>query len=399
MTNSKNRTLRLLTVAGLITAISFLGWHVNSVMKENDVYLLTQPNITIPDVELPKIEKVEVEPAAVLQTHDVPVASTQSTSQGKSIVDLSISENELYAGYGDYSANTGPMHITSMNINTYEWSDHLTAPNEQLSVWKEINGKLYTPYTDPRLNWTSKVGYSTNASGVWENVETTPFIHVYDVATSDGNDIWLSGSVSDEQGNPAGAAVKRSVDGGNTWTTELTARSDDDQQLAQEFDRFYWLGSAGGKIYAKAQIVSTSGADALKVWSNGTWGDVTVTSSIFTNTTASRVQTFHDKIYMCAAAGITTLNPENDSFSDNLNVTGCADFYATPEALYVLTYNNQLYVTYNGDDWIEIPVTLPVGSLLSVAVNGSQVFFGGGDAKIYRSDISAFNNTIASKSQ
>lgn len=47
-----------------------------------------------------------------------PNIAAQKTEQGKVISELLIDGDEIYTGYGDYNANTGPISVTSTNLKT-----------------------------------------------------------------------------------------------------------------------------------------------------------------------------------------------------------------------------------------------------------------------------------------
>ena len=145
-----------------------------------------------------------------------PFAAAQPTAAGHLIRDLGMDGGRLYVAYGDYDANTGPQQVHTFDPVSGQFSPSaLQVPTEEISVYRKLNGKLYAPMTDPRDPWTSNVGYATNASGSWTNEMEAPAVHVFDVATMNGSDRWMVGSVV--QYDPAvaggGAAAYRSTDG------------------------------------------------------------------------------------------------------------------------------------------------------------------------------------------
>lgn len=59
-----------------------------------------------------------------------PNIAAQKTEQGKVINELLIDGDEIYTGYGDYNANTGPISGTSTNLKTNKITDYVSYPTE-----------------------------------------------------------------------------------------------------------------------------------------------------------------------------------------------------------------------------------------------------------------------------
>ena len=154
-------------------------------------------------------------PRGLAQVSTNPWAAAQATAKGKSLGAVSYVDGQVYVGYGDWDANTGPTHVTSWSPQTGGWTDHLTADTEAIDTLRQIGDTTYVPMTDPRAN-TADVA----RSGAWQSqpagAGTAAFEHTFDVAeTADG--LWLVGSKRDT----GGALVMRSTDGGTTWTESL----------------------------------------------------------------------------------------------------------------------------------------------------------------------------------
>lgn len=370
-----------------------------SVMKPEAVIVPTQEMFTAAEPNSSAaVNVVPVEPLPFVETFTSPYASSQPTTHGQGIHDIHIQDNELYAGYGDYGENTGPVAISSMNLSDHTWTDHLSFPGEEVNVIREIGGKLYIPNIDPKASWNRNVGYASNVSGSWENYNLTPFIHVFDIATTDGKDIWLSGSIANSDGSPAGAAVKRSTDGGKTWTVERQVQSVDPALAAQEFDRYYWMGSVDGKIYVKSTLSdSSTGAPSLDKWENGEWSKVETSTASVLDYNAQNVTAFKGKIFM-GGTMLTTINPVDDSTTQVNGVINVNDFYATSDALYALSSaTGSFYVTYNGMNWLQVTTAIsPTEYFETLAVDKNSLYFGGSDGSIQQFDLTAFNTYIQS---
>lgn len=306
-----------------------------------------------------------------------PNAAQQPTPEGQGIQELYAHNGELYIGYGDYTANTGPINVEALNLTDNTFTSKLSVPTETINLWREINGHLYAPNIDPRINWEKNVGYATDETGTWENKNVTPFIHIYDIATSNGQDLWLAGSsVTGE--NETSATIKRSTDGGQTWTAERIQKSTPD--LEGEIDRYYWLASAGGKIYAQPDI--TPKPASIEVWDNGTWSTIPTE----TNGTpeplrdARTVATFKDKVYLGSPLGTKVIDSTTNTVSAPTGAPPATDFYVDNNRLYALGSDTAVYVTEDGATWKRYELQLSPGTTgaayRTLAVTGNNIYLG-----------------------
>ena len=126
-----------------------------------------------------------------------PQASAQSTLTGKWLNDLAFdSDGNIISVYGDYGANTGPIHINPFNPTTEQFTGSvLEIPTEESQTIRQIDGALYTTRDDPRLPWDQPVtGYATDASGSWANVGAMSSVHLYDILKDSQGNWWTVGS-------------------------------------------------------------------------------------------------------------------------------------------------------------------------------------------------------------
>lgn len=349
-------------------------------------------------------------------------AAAQSKVYHKTIKDLQIHKGELYSGYGDYSDNIGPIAVNSHNLQTGRQTSHISSPNEEINVLRKFNDAVYAPYVDPTAPWTSNVGYSTNEGGTWQNKDVTPFIHVFDVAST-GDDIWLAGSIANPDKEKYGpdnqiAAIKRSTDGGETWTIEKTRSS----LKGGEWDRYYWLASVNGKIYAKAETETSK--STLDVWENGVWTEEETDMTISVME-ASRVEVIGDTIVATAPFGSWSYNTETkqeaqiqENFSDFFYDEKTDRLYSLSkdgESLVDSPYEIPLQVvkyTEDGFNWKPImnldskiiPASQPFitdgdnqfynGRATSLAVDGNTFYFGTNIGTIYKKTIDQGHATV-----
>lgn len=300
----------------------------------------------------------------------------QATVRGKTIHDLAPYGGQLYAGYGDYDNGTASVQVTSYNPTTKTWTNHLEAGSEELNTFKVINGKLYAPQVDPLVGVNENAGYVTDASGEWKAVAGVPFINIFDMASTDGNDIWLAGQVADEGGQVAGAAIKRSVDGGATWTTELQVSSDP----SFSFDRFYWMASVDGKVIARDATMSSQ----VHVWEAGSWTHHDLAYSTPSYNDANVVAAFKGELHFAYGK----LNVSSLETVNTTNPAGVPRDYFVDEATQSLYAVGEfgVSVTTDGINWTLVNASVPVNAH-SVAVLDGLLYVGDNNATLHVFDV------------
>lgn len=192
----------------------------------------------------------------------VTAAAEQASGVGQEIHRLAIFDGHLYAAYGDYDANTGPLNILSTPLgDPGVFTSEQALATEEIWTMRTLSEKLYVPEIDPRGGDDASAGqYAVaTASGAWTvhtNVTPTPE-HVFAVAERDGS-LWLSGAAYDGELSPGlggVASVWRSDDDGATWTREIAQPSE----------------SGGLRVYALAPTT-----DGLLAFASDHGGPVTV---------------------------------------------------------------------------------------------------------------------------
>lgn len=156
--------------------------------------------------------------------------------------------DRIYAGYGDFTENTGPIHIESVPASDplAAWTDHLVENTEQILVYRDLGGgRIGVPQADPRGGSTG--GFAIRESnGTWAD-HGDSFIaeHVFGMAEVSGH-LFACGA---EGGN---AVVWGSTDGGATWGESL--RSETSDLEVEDFERFYMLAVVGSSIYVQSSL-------------------------------------------------------------------------------------------------------------------------------------------------
>lgn len=194
-----------------------------------------------------------------------PKAAAQPTASGREIVALFPWKGKLYAGYGDYGANTGPISIMAFDPVTRIFTEEWIANTEAVFNYRVIRGKVYAPAIDRRL-YSEPGDYTIlDTTGIWSNQNCGSTTHAYDVVSLTNKDIWIVGS------QDVNAAAFRSTDDGKTWKTAL--RDTAISGKSGDFSRFYFAGVLDGKLYVQARDYYGSLHPTSKVFDGNQWSD------------------------------------------------------------------------------------------------------------------------------
>ena len=163
------------------------------------------------------------------------------------IWDLQLFNNRIYLGQGNSSnlppdSNSGATPITYFDTVTRKMVQEFVVDEEQIDMYKIINGKLTITGHDSTGSWDIGNFYTLESTG-WLKHSTIPRgIHVFDLAYSNG--LLFAGLGSDGL-NPN---IVVSSDNGNTWKPAYTPITTRQQQ------RFYTVFEYQGSVYAIATL-------------------------------------------------------------------------------------------------------------------------------------------------
>lgn len=187
-------------------------------------------------------------------------AAGQPTAQGRQILDLEVHDGKVWAGYGDYGANTGPITLAAYDPTSGgDFVAATTVDTEAIYNLRSVGETLVAPATDPRRNADFALG------DPWREDRPLGATHVFDTTTLTGTDLWMVGS----QGTDA--VAWRSLDGGQTWTESL--RQSPTSGAANDFLRFYFAAPLDGTLYVQAVSYSTGASASSKMFNGSRWSD------------------------------------------------------------------------------------------------------------------------------
>ncbi|MBI2676600.1 MAG: right-handed parallel beta-helix repeat-containing protein [Candidatus Yanofskybacteria bacterium] len=211
----------------------------------------------------------------LLFTH--PEAAAQPTADGRIIGTLHDFDGKIFSGYGDYGANTGPIAIRSYNPLTKNSRVEYVMRTEQIARYMNVGDRLYAVAIDPGGGGNSvtiggdvEYAYRKLGGSAWVggNNTTSRFAHVFDIASLDGQGIWLFGSVDPDDG-----AAIHSPDGGKTWDPKENSANLylPGTVESQGWNRLYFGGTLNGKLYTQSGFYSKSRVfdPVTKVWTEG----------------------------------------------------------------------------------------------------------------------------------
>lgn len=223
-------------------------------------------------------------------------------------------DEKLYLGHGNWTSNLGPTSVLSIGPEG-DLINHLpAAPTEAFNVFREIDGAIYAPYTDPQgATQGAYGGYATNAGGTWRAVKMNlPMVHCFDIVkTSHG--LFMTGSARAVNGTTEPIVVK-STDGGTVWTEVHHSER-------WALGRYYGIVAEGDTIFVRhsnAQQPVEASSDGGLTWksvsrpdlhnslSSGGYDDPpeTITDwTVFPPSGATKPVRMGDKAYCCAQTG------------------------------------------------------------------------------------------------
>lgn len=306
----------------------------------------------------------------LLGTH--PQAAAQSTPYGQTIHKLEFLSGKLYAGYGDYHTNTGPIVINPFNLTSSSFEgSQLSVPTEEISQWRVLNGKLYAPYIDPQGGPITTGGYASGTP--WANHTVIPDAeHGYDMATLTGTDLWIAGAGLDT--GVESAVVWRSTDGGSTWNI---VRSDTTSPTPQGNERYYWLAVLGGKMYMQANNVIP--ATPVRIFDGTSWTSGT-TETIAPS--ESRVVVFDNKV-ITTKDDLSAFDGTTVSKINSYQGGEAIDMYVDSGYLYVLRSNGTITRTADLATWQDLG-NASTGAQ-SIAVASGVIYLGTTQSQLFKS--------------
>lgn len=164
----------------------------------------------------------------------------------RNIWDMQLFDGKIFLGAGNSSnqgpsQNSGPVPIIAFNLtkNQFDWEEVIA--DEQIDLYKVMDGNLYVPGHDATQNWEWGNFYQRTLEGKWTMYRNVPnALHLYDLMFKDGK---LFAGI----GLYEGAAVGITEDMGKHWKIIPLGKS-----------RVYSLLPVGDKLLALKKFKRTN---------------------------------------------------------------------------------------------------------------------------------------------
>ena len=159
--------------------------------------------------------------------------------------DMIVWDGALYVGGGDFDANTGPLPIYRLDLETNEWTASDLLPEEEFNRFCVLGDELTVPGIDPKEGW--ELGnYYVLTDGVWEQKRVLPNgVHCFDMVEYDGR-IYAGLGVPDTE-----SPIVVSEDGGETFVSvEMQRDGERVDTTGLDTVRVYDLFILGDRLYA-----------------------------------------------------------------------------------------------------------------------------------------------------
>ncbi|MDO8368146.1 MAG: T9SS type A sorting domain-containing protein [Saprospiraceae bacterium] len=308
-----------------------------------------------------------------------PAAVLQSSTIGKQLLSLFPWNDKLYAGYGDYGANTGPIDIYAFSPDSLAFIYEGQANTEAVYNYRALNGQLFAPAIDRKSYGIPGDYAKMDSSGTWANYNFgSNSTHVFDAVKLNDSVLFMTGS-QDEK-----AAVWRSINNGKTWGKILTDTAI--SQIANDFARFYFGGLYNGKLYVQARDYYGSLHPASKVYDGLGW---TEGPSLFPPGSGSlgwRPEVFAGRLLYRSwqpgqSSRLRSFDGLNNAWVDSLYVydffIDSTYFYALVDSGYGARNLRRTSDLINWENLLKVP-----NSSLSMAILKDRLYLGTVDSKI-----------------
>jgi hypothetical protein len=168
----------------------------------------------------------------------------QKPTYARNVWDMQVYQGRIYLGHGNSSnfqpsPNAGPIPVIYYEPDTGQFVEEYTVDEEQIDIFRVIDGQLFIPGHDPRGSSNGNFYYLNESS--WTKVSTIPGVyHTYDIASFDGKLFTANGTTQPN-------SIQVSSDEGDTWQVALAATG-----RVRQFFEFQ------GKLYAMKWIRNTN---------------------------------------------------------------------------------------------------------------------------------------------
>lgn len=160
--------------------------------------------------------------------------------------DITVFDNKVFIGGGDYGENTGPVNVWFYDLITEEWKNSGQVNDEAVMRFVELDGRLVILGADPKADWEYGSFY-TFIDGKWETSRKVPYgVHMFDCEQFGDQTFYAIGTSKGDQ-----SPVQVTADGVSFSSVDFLA--DGVSILKNDtntFTRCYSLFLNGDELYA-----------------------------------------------------------------------------------------------------------------------------------------------------
>lgn len=179
-----------------------------------------------------------------------PWAARQRSTAGKRIQAVEYAGGRVYVGFGDWRANTGPIAVTSWDLDKGEWTWHFNAATEAIERYRVLTTSIVVPFADPKGAADYAQGPEWRAARAGEGLREV-FYHVFDAAETPAG-LFLIGTRRN-----VGEALVRHWDG-TSW---------EDSLLLEDGADWLWFGAVlNGELWVQSERQGAYRFDGKAWW-------------------------------------------------------------------------------------------------------------------------------------
>ena len=214
----------------------------------------------------------EVKHSALIPTWVTVPQIVNKTKGDRIITSLTVYQDEIYIGYGDWNANNGPTDVLSVNPDTGEITTHLeNVSTEAINCYREFNGWLYGAWVD-QSRYYGPGGYSTNEGGTWHSVEVPDMVHTFDVFVGSFGTLVCGSRINETNSDIDNAVVMFKPSSSSDWQRVLQYGD------ASASTRFYSFQNISDAVLVSCS--TPQGVKSFKSTDGLTWQETTTVIAV-----------------------------------------------------------------------------------------------------------------------
>ena len=176
--------------------------------------------------------------------------------------ELSVFDDRLYFGYGDWTENLGPVDIRYFDDPEADFTVEFTIEEESIDYYRIFSNTYYIPGVDAKEDGLLGNIFYKPSEGDWVKVRDLDYaLHVLDIMEYDGALYACGGGCIDMDHYYAGqdeSVIWKSEDGGDTWEVILEEITDSADDVAR-WERFV---KTSGRLYCFGQVTTNTSEGA-----------------------------------------------------------------------------------------------------------------------------------------